>query len=141
MKKVASSIIVRAMLLLWGGLWLPVAAVLGEEPPLRERLNALYARSQKMVEHGRHGHIGELTDHAKAVVRDSSALIDRMETNAEPGKQALTRMTMELIAAKESATEAVRAGEARQKRLALLAARKAFFQIKRARQQMEKTNE
>jgi hypothetical protein len=141
MKRICSSILVRAIVLFWGALWLPAAAVWGEEPPLQERLNALYTRSQKMVEHGQHGHTGALTDHARAVVRDSTALIDRMETKAEPNKQALTRVTMALIAAKESATAAVRAGEVRQKRLALLAARKAFFQIKRARQQMEKINE
>jgi hypothetical protein len=137
-KKRRSSMFIRTLLLLWGGLMLSAVAVLGEELPLHEKVDALYARSQKMVEHGRHGHTGELVDHAKVVMRDLGALIDGMEANKGANKPAFTRVTMELMAAKASAAEAVRAGEARQKKVALLAARKAFFQIKRARQHMEK---
>lgn len=134
MKKARLSSILWTMTLLCWGLWFSPAALSGEEAPFHERLNALYVRSQKMVEHGRHGHTGELVEHAKTVARDSDALIGWLEAN----KRSRTQVTMNLIAAKESAAEAVRTGEARQERLALLAARKAFFQIKRARQQMEK---
>jgi len=123
-------------LVLWVGIATAGNAGTGNvDPTILPRFEQVQRLAQQMVEHGRHGHTAEIVQYANEMIRQMEQLVaavGALDAVVPPKKrQAMLQTVLRL--AMGDATAAARLGEAHDPRAAMAAARRAAFQIKRAR--------
>ena len=117
-------------------LWIEIAAAGSVDPTIRQRFEQVQRLAQQMVEHGRHGHTAEIAKYANEMIQQTEPLVvmvgaTQMTAVRSRRQRAMLQAALQL--AMEEATAAARLGEARNPPAAMAAARRAAFQIKRAR--------
>lgn len=122
-------------------LWVGIAAAANVDLAIRQRFEQVQRLAQQMVAHGRHGHTAEIAKYADEMIQQTEPLVvvaGKMQTPAVRSRKERAMIQAALQSAIEEATAAARLGEARNPRAAMAAARRAAFQIKRARVAWEK---
>lgn len=118
----------------------PFPAVAEEDPlgAIRQLSNEIYRLSQEMITHGSEGHSHEIVSHGQEMIQRTETLIRDVEASPVPAvKEKKKPLLASLRATLKKAKEAVRLGEQEKVGPALDAARKASFQAKQTRQQIQ----
>ena len=117
-------------------LWIEIAAAGSVDPAIRQQFEQVQRLAQQMVAHGRHGHTAEIAKYANEMIQQTEPLmvmVGATQMTAVRSRRQRAMLQAALQSAMEEATAAARLGEARNPRAAMAAARRAAFQIKRAR--------
>lgn len=106
---------------------------------IRQLSDEVYRISQEMVEHGADGHTDEIGLYAGKMTAKTESLIQAIESSADPKLKPLKKkILVPLKNALKKAKEAARLSGQNKALPALDAARKASFQAKRSRQEIQK---
>ena len=117
-------------------LWLEIAAAGSVDPTIRQQFEQVQRLAQQMVAHGRHGHTAEIAKYANEMIQQTEPLVlmvGATQMTAVRSRKQRAMLQAALQSAMGEATAAARLGEAHNPRAAMAAARRAAFQIKRAR--------
>jgi hypothetical protein len=116
----------------------PVLVAEEELHLIRQLSNEIYRLSQEMITHGSEGHAHEIVSYGQEMVRRTEALIGEVGSNPSPKlKEKKKPILASLKETLNQAKKAVRLGEEEKTGPAIDAARKASFQAKQLRQQIQ----
>lgn len=126
--------------LLFSFLLVPPPVLVAEEElhSIRQLSNEIYRLSQEMITHGKEGHAHEIVSYGQEMIRRTEALIQEVESS--PSAKLTEKKKPILASLKEilsQAKKAVQLGEEEQTGPALNTARKASFQAKQLRREIQ----
>jgi len=118
--------------------WAPAEASEDALHSIRQLANQIYISAQDMVSHGEEGHAHEIVSYGKKMIERGEMLLDAVsKSDTSQLREKKAGLSENIQAMLKKTKEAVALGEAHETAAAMIAARKALFQAKQARQKLQ----